>query len=230
MTSIAKFELVINLKTGKALGLHLPAVAVPARGSGPRLVNRRAFVTGLGAMLAAPLAAEAQQPSFSRITTPAAPILTRPLRTGIDLANQKATRMKRLHRARKAYVRRIVASVIAWISAPEYRRASASWALIRSRRVPLFEKLHLGFCVRGRAVNRTVEATGARLRIRKEIVRPHPGDSRAVQSAGRGGARGARQPDRDVFRTRNDLGLCISLVARRNDLRGVIRYPEECDC
>jgi len=39
---------------------HHPAVAAAAGGSGSR-VNRRAFVTGLGAVLAAPLVAEAQE-------------------------------------------------------------------------------------------------------------------------------------------------------------------------
>jgi len=51
-----KFELVINLKAAKALGLTHPAVAAAAGGSGNR-VKRRAFVAGLGAALAAPSAA-----------------------------------------------------------------------------------------------------------------------------------------------------------------------------
>src|SRR5262249_4230927 len=45
---------------------HHPAVAPTAGGSGARM-NRRAFVTGLGAVLAAPLAAEAQQGTVARI-------------------------------------------------------------------------------------------------------------------------------------------------------------------
>src|SRR5262249_22848846 len=40
---------------------HHPAVAAAEGGSGHRIVNRRAFVTGLGAVLAAPVAAEAQR-------------------------------------------------------------------------------------------------------------------------------------------------------------------------
>src|SRR5262249_24710085 len=39
---------------------HHPAIAAPAGGSGHRVMDRRAFVTGLGAVLATPLAAEAQ--------------------------------------------------------------------------------------------------------------------------------------------------------------------------
>jgi len=45
---------------------HDPGVAAVASGSGHR-VNRRAFVTGLAAMLAAPLGAEAQHGKMSRI-------------------------------------------------------------------------------------------------------------------------------------------------------------------
>src|SRR5439155_8301585 len=47
---------------------HDPAIADAARKSGYRVVNRRAFVTGLGAAVAAPLGAEAQQaaPDASR--------------------------------------------------------------------------------------------------------------------------------------------------------------------
>jgi putative ABC transport system substrate-binding protein len=57
-----KFELLINLKTAKAVGPKAAAVAAAASRSGVRVVDRRAFVSGVAlALLAAPLIARAQQ-------------------------------------------------------------------------------------------------------------------------------------------------------------------------
>ena len=60
-----KFELVINLKTAKALGITIPQIAAAARGRGDPVMDRRTFVgaVGGGPARACRLPLQAQQPA-----------------------------------------------------------------------------------------------------------------------------------------------------------------------